>query len=38
MRWTKHQRNAYDATLCFGLEPIPKSISHSLTVMPMTSG
>jgi hypothetical protein len=24
--------NAYDATLCFGLEPIPKSISHSLTV------
>src|SRR5260370_41363058 len=29
--------NAYDATLCFGLEPIPKSISHSLTVAPMTS-
>src|SRR6266446_576142 len=29
--------NAYDATLCFGLEPVPKSISHLLTVAPMTS-
>jgi hypothetical protein len=31
------RENAYDATLCFGLEPIPKSISHSLTAAPMTS-
>jgi hypothetical protein len=29
--------NAYDATLCFGLEPTPRSISHRLTVVPMTS-
>jgi hypothetical protein len=28
--------NAYDATLYFGLKPIPKSISHSFTVAPMT--
>src|SRR5712691_8206173 len=30
--------NAYHATLCFGLEPTPRSISHSLTVAPITSG
>src|ERR1700730_3357611 len=29
--------NAYNSTLCFGLEPTPRSISHSLTVAPMTS-
>src|SRR5580693_3724181 len=37
-RWSTHQRECYTAAFCFGLEPTPTSISHSLTVAPITSG
>ena len=42
--WDTHERLLgwghtvrYDASLCFGLEPTPRSISHWFTVAPMTS-
>src|SRR6266700_1261074 len=30
--------NAYNVSFCFGPEPMPRSVSHSLILAPITSG
>jgi hypothetical protein len=30
--------HSYNVSFCFGLEPTPNSMSHSLTLAPITSG
>ena len=35
---SSHQRITYNVSFCFGLEPTPNSMSHSVSLVPITSG